>query len=64
MTIDDELLDSAGAALFLKISERTLERWRRNRTGPSYVRLSARAVRYRVADLRRFRDGHTIECEG
>jgi predicted DNA-binding transcriptional regulator AlpA len=59
---DDELLDSRAAALYLSLSERTLERWRRDRHGPNYRRLSARAIRYRLGDLRAWRDGCTVEC--
>jgi predicted DNA-binding transcriptional regulator AlpA len=59
---EDDLLDSRAAALYLSLSERTLERWRRDRSGPNFIRLSARAIRYRLADLRAWRDGRTVEC--
>jgi predicted DNA-binding transcriptional regulator AlpA len=58
----DELLDAASTAAFLGLSERTLERWRRERTGPSFIRLSVRAIRYRLSDLRAWRDGRTVTC--
>lgn len=60
---DDELLDAASTALFLGLSERTLERWRRDRTGPSYVRMSVRAIRYRLSELRAWRDARTVICD-
>jgi predicted DNA-binding transcriptional regulator AlpA len=60
----DELLDAASTALFLGLSERTLERWRRDRTGPSFLRLSARAIRYRLSDLRTWRDARAVVCDG
>jgi predicted DNA-binding transcriptional regulator AlpA len=60
---DDEHLNGASAALFLALSERTLERWRRDRTGPSFIRMSARAIRYRLSDLRAWRDGRTVVCD-
>ncbi len=59
----DELLDAASTALFLGLSERTLERWRRERTGPSFIRMSARASRYRLSDLRAWRDRRTVVCD-
>lgn len=61
---DDEPLDTASTALFLGLSVRTLERWRQERTGPSFVKLSARAIRYRLSDLRAWRDGRTVVCDG
>jgi predicted DNA-binding transcriptional regulator AlpA len=39
------------AARFLGVSIRTLQGWRENGTGPRFIRLSARAVRYRPSDL-------------
>jgi len=60
---DDELLDANSAALFLGLSTRTLERWRCERTGPSFLRLSVRAVRYRLSDLRTWRDSRAVVCE-
>lgn len=42
------------AADLLQVSEFTLERWRRTGEGPPYVRLSARAIRYREGELAGF----------
>ena len=60
----DVLLDQAAAARILNLSGRTMERWRAQRIGPAYLRLSARAIRYRLADLKAFSDGRRIECGG
>jgi predicted DNA-binding transcriptional regulator AlpA len=59
---NDQLYDQRGAALFLRVSERTLERWRAERTGPSFIKLSARAVRYRLSSLRAYLDQHQVDC--
>jgi predicted DNA-binding transcriptional regulator AlpA len=48
---DDQLIDQRGAAALIGNSERTLERWRAERTGPPYIKLSPRAVRYSRAGL-------------
>ena len=45
------LLTTAQAAAFLGYKPRMLEGRRARGDGPNYIRLSARAVRYRVADL-------------
>ena len=60
---DDTLLDSPATGVYLGLSERTLERWRRDRRGPKFIRLSARAIRYRLGDLRAWRDAQTVECD-
>lgn len=46
------------AADFLRLSERTLERYRRTGTGPAFVKLGRRVV-YRIADLTAFTEAHT-----
>ncbi len=48
------LLDQAGAAEILGLSPRTLESWRVTGTGPRFVRLGRRAIRYRRAELERW----------
>lgn len=40
------------AARRLAVTRRALQAWRRAGTGPAFVRISGRCVRYRVADLR------------
>jgi predicted DNA-binding transcriptional regulator AlpA len=44
------LLTQREAALALRLSERTLERWRVQGTGPRFVRLN-HSIRYRQQDL-------------
>ncbi|CAN5241850.1 hypothetical protein BH10PSE1_BH10PSE1_28340 [soil metagenome] len=48
----DRYLDTAGAALFVGFSTRTLEAWRseRRRGGPAFSMVGRRA-RYRLSDL-------------
>jgi len=53
---DDNQLTTADAAKFLGLSPQTLNNWRHRRVGPPYLKYSARAVRYKVADLRKFVD--------
>jgi predicted DNA-binding transcriptional regulator AlpA len=48
---DDTLMSEAQAAALLGVTQRTLQGWRRNGAGPGFVRLTARSVRYRRADL-------------
>ncbi len=47
----DRLLRPAAAAEFLDFKERALEDWRQRGDGPRFVRVSKRAVRYRIRDL-------------
>lgn len=47
----NELLKEADAAEFLKMSVRTLQGMRLKGGGPSFVKISHRAVRYRRSDL-------------
>ena len=46
------LVDEQAAAAFLSLTIRTLQGWRYRGGGPQYVRVSARCIRYRRADLR------------
>lgn len=45
------LLTTKQAAAFLNVSPRTLQDWRLDRSGPTYIALSDRAIRYRRSDL-------------
>jgi predicted DNA-binding transcriptional regulator AlpA len=47
---NDPLLTTAQAAGFLKVAERTLQRWRREGTGPKPVRRGGR-IYYWLSDL-------------
>lgn len=54
----DPLYDTEGAAAYLggekPLSARTLERWRREGGGPTYVVVGSKAVRYRRSALDAF----------
>ena len=52
-TLNDlRVLTVAGASELLTVSIPVMERWRREGKGPRFLRLSARRVGYRLADLR------------
>ena len=51
------LLNEDEAARFLKLTRRTLQAWRLQGIGPPHVRISRRAVRYRVGDLVEYVEG-------
>lgn len=48
------LLTPAEAAQALRVSERTLERWRTTGAGPAATRIGPRRIAYRVSDLLAF----------
>ncbi len=48
------LLTETEAAKLLGFSIRTLQKWRMSGDGPKFVRMSARAIRYRRQDLDAF----------
>ena len=47
----DPLLTPSDAARVLGVGQRCIENWRHRGGGPRYVRISARCIRYREADL-------------
>jgi predicted DNA-binding transcriptional regulator AlpA len=47
----DQLLTEIEAAQILKFTPRALQAWRCRGGGPPFVRISARAIRYRRSDL-------------
>lgn len=51
-------LTQGEAASLLRLSERTLERYRLSGTGPAFVKLGRRVV-YRASDLLAFAQAHT-----
>ncbi len=50
-TVNAVLLTEKEAAPILRTSIRTLQKWRVNGNGPPFIRISARAIRYRRSDL-------------
>jgi len=47
-------MNTAAAAEYVGVSEATLKRWRGNNTGPEYLRLGERIIKYRQTDLDRW----------
>ena len=54
-------IGSGKAANLLDVSERTLEKWRREGGGPKFVRISHKLVRYRICDLKEFQESRLRE---
>lgn len=54
---DIELMTPSEAAQFLKVSPRTLARWRMTGEGPAFTPLSPQAVRYVRTDLIKWLEG-------
>jgi predicted DNA-binding transcriptional regulator AlpA len=50
MLMDAEFFDQRDLSRRWRISVRTLEKWRTNRTGPRFIKVGGR-VRYRRADV-------------
>ena len=48
----DILPDERASAEALDVTPRAMQEWRRRGTGPRYVRISSRCIRYRPDDLR------------
>jgi len=60
---DDQLLTEEDLAEFLRVSLRTVRRWRQNRTGPRVVRVM-RAPRYWHSDGVRWVEEQSAEDAG
>lgn len=60
---DDALLTEVEAADLLRMSERTLQAWRTQARGPTFVR-AGRAIRYRRSDLLAWIEAHIVPVEG
>jgi hypothetical protein len=52
-TAGSVLFDTAGAALYLTIGKRSLEKWRQTGEGPRFIKIGG-AVRYTTEDLDAF----------
>ena len=55
----DALMSEDQAAGFLAVSPRTLRNWRTRGSGPKYVKVSARCIRYRMRDLAEWTEKRT-----
>ena len=51
------LLTETEVSKIIGFSPRTLQKWRYSGDGPTFVRVSARAVRYRPGDLEKWIEG-------
>lgn len=64
----DRLITERDAADFLGYTMRALQNWRLRGGGPSFVKVSARSIRYRKRDLVAWTDSklaqHTSELAG
>jgi predicted DNA-binding transcriptional regulator AlpA len=60
----DAMLTTDEAADLLNLRPQTLHEWRSKRIGPAYLRLGARAVRYRAADLWAWAEAQRVEPLG
>lgn len=60
---DGQFLNTAEAAAFLGLATQTLHNWRFRGKGPPYSKLSSRAIRYCVGDLRNFQRSRRIDPE-
>jgi hypothetical protein len=60
----EELLKEDGAAKWLKVSREYLKKRRAKGLPPKFVRLSVKAIRYRIADLDAFVAARTVEPRG
>ena len=49
------------AAKFLGVSERKMEKMRREGDGPRFVRISNKLIRYRICDLIEYQESHLHE---
>jgi hypothetical protein len=56
-----QLLNTEQAADLLGVNDIIMQTWRRKGTGPSYVRINNKCVRYRLGDLAAFQDAHIVE---
>lgn len=51
MPINQNYLTTEQAAVYLGISKKTLESYRQEGTGPRYIMVSSKLIRYLIADL-------------
>ena len=59
----DRLLTRAQVADLLRLSTCTVDAWRERHRGPKYIRLSKRAIRYRLADVQEFIRRNEVSAE-
>lgn len=59
--IIDQVVTDIEAGRILGLAPQTLKNMRCRRTGPKYIKISGRAVRYRLSELQSFLDRHEID---
>lgn len=59
-TNEGALLNERETAEFLGVSRRTLQGWRSNQTGPRWVRINTKSIRYRQSDLTDWIERRTV----
>jgi len=52
----ESLMNETAGGIFLGVTRRAMQQWRLKGTGPKYIRISSRCVRYRRRDLIAFAD--------
>ncbi len=57
---DDNLLKEDSAARILGVKVKTMQKWRWTGSGPKFVKISGRCVRYRRMDIDEWVDSHLI----
>jgi predicted DNA-binding transcriptional regulator AlpA len=63
MALEERLVDTREAATFVGCTRAALALWRKQRRGPSYVRVG-RLVRYRPADLNSWVQSRRVKLDG
>jgi len=56
-----EFLTDAQLCEWLQVEDRTTFRWRRDGTGPPFLRLGSRQIRYRRSDVERWLTERTFQ---
>lgn len=56
----DRLLRTDEAARFIGLRPRALESWRNKGTGPAFVKIGSRVIRYRMASLQEWLQRHEV----
>ena len=55
----DTLLTERALSERIKVSSRTLQRWRQTGSGPHFIRAGSRCVRYSAKDVTRWEEANT-----
>jgi predicted DNA-binding transcriptional regulator AlpA len=58
---DDKYLNEEELSALLKVSTRTIQRWRLNGDGPPFIRVGARSIRYSLYSCKTWADERTFK---